>query len=113
MVDLGVPRIFLFLAQALYLGHMCGACKVAELTLRIRATRGRSTERQRDRESRPNPMKDPRDSREALRPDEFSRFAGGFHGVAKRVSFGVALGADFEGFWKPKWSPRASKIIVF
>ena len=58
----------------------------------------RETERQRDRESRPNPLKDPRDSREALRCDDFRRLAGDLHSVATQASFSIALRSDFKAF---------------
>ena len=47
---------------------MCEAFQVEDLALMIRATRGRSTERQRDRESRPNPLKTQGDSRKPPSP---------------------------------------------
>ena len=55
---------------------------IGALALMIRATRSRSTERQRDRETerqrdretRPNPLKDQRDSRKPLRPAKLVEF---------------------------------------
>ena len=77
---------------------------------RIRATRGRSTERQRDREterqrdreSRPNPLKDPRDSHKALRPADAGRGARRFHSIAKQAPFEIAFRGDFGRLGKPK-----------
>ena len=66
----------------------------------IRATRSRSTERQRDRESRPNHMLSPRDSRKPPRLAKLRRDPGDFHSVAKQASFGVASRRDLKGFWK-------------
>ena len=79
---------------------------VEEVSLRIRATRGQSTERQRDREterqrdreSRPNPLKDQGDSSKALRPGDFGRFVGNFHSVAKQAPSGIDLRSVFRGF---------------
>ena len=98
---------------------MCEAFGVEELALRIRATRGRSTERQRDREterqrdreSRPNPLKDQGDSRKAPRPGDFGRGVGRLHSVAKQASFYIALGVHFQGFWealgRPTWRGKS------
>ena len=69
--------------------HLGEAFQVAGFTLRIRATRGRSTERQRDRESRPNPLKDQGDSSKAPRPAGFGRGAGEVHGFAKQASLDI------------------------
>ena len=95
--------------------------------MRIRATRGRSTERQRDREterqrdreSRPNPLKDQGDSRKALGPAAFARFAARSHSFAKQASkkFAKRFGKfDFgrlsDGFGGPKWRP-ASLLETF
>ena len=43
-------------------------------------------------------MKDPRDSRKALRPGDFGRGVGRIHSVAKQASFSMAFWSDFEGF---------------
>ena len=72
---------------------MCEAFRVEELTLRIRATRGRS--------SRPNPLKDPRDSRKAPSPANFGRFVGKLHSVAKQALFNIAFQSEFEVFGRP------------
>ena len=66
--------------------------------MRIRATKDKSTERQRDRESRPNPLKDPRDSRKAPRPANFGRFVGKLHSVATQASFCIVSRSDFRAF---------------
>ena len=92
---------------------MCGACKVAQLTLRIMATRGRSTERQRDRESRPNPLKDQGDSRKAPSPANFGRVPGDFHSVVEQASFSIAFRSDFGGLGKQKWMPKYNFFNMF
>ena len=78
--------------------HTFGENQVAGFTLRIRATRGRSTERQRDRESRPNPLKDQGDSPKAPSPGASGRFVGNFHSVATQASSSIALRSDFKAF---------------
>jgi len=56
------------------------------------------TERQRDRESRPNPLKDQEDSPKALSPGAAGRFLGKVHSVAKQDFFVIAYWIDFRGF---------------
>ena len=60
-------------------GNMAEACQVAELTLMIRATRGRSR--------RPNHMPSHLDALQTMGSVNFRRGAGNFHSVAKRASF--------------------------
>ena len=72
---------------------------VGERTAVIRATSSRSTERQRDRESRPNPLKDQGDSRKVPRRADFRRFAGGLHSVAKQASFETPFFRVPGRFW--------------
>ena len=74
---------------------MRGACQVADLTLMIRATRGRS--------SRPNHMQSQFRSPEVATPVDLRRLAGGFHSVAKQASYNIAFGVDLESLGKPRW----------
>ena len=69
---------------------MRGACQVADLTLMIRATRGRS--------SRPNHMRSHLDALQTTASVTLRRLPRGFHNVAKQASFSVAFWSDFEGF---------------
>ena len=78
---------------------MRGACQVADLTLMIRATRGRSR--------RPNHMCSLFDALQTLGPVDFRRFAGGSHSVAKQASFSIAFWSNFGGFGRPKSMPKA------
>ena len=73
---------------------MRGACQVADLTLMIRATRGRSR--------RPNHMRSQIGNPKAMRPVDFRRLAGGIHNVAKQGSFCIAFKSNFGGYGKPK-----------
>ena len=77
---------------------MRGACQVADLTLMIRATRGRSR--------RPNHMPSHLDALQTLRPVNLRRFAGELHSVAKQASFNIAFWRHFNGFGKPKSMPK-------
>ena len=72
---------------------MRGACQVADLTLMIRATRGRSR--------RPNHMRSLFDSPKAMASVNFRRLPGGLHSVVKQASFYIAFGVDLEGFGEP------------
>ena len=74
------------------------AFRVERLSLMIRATSSRSTERQRDRESRPNHMLSLRDSLQTLISVDLRRLARRFHSIAKQASLSVAFRSDFEGF---------------
>ena len=74
---------------------MRGACQVADLTLMIRATRGRSR--------RPNHMRSPLDALQTPPPVNFRRLAGDFHNAAKQASLNIAFGMDLEGFGRPRW----------
>ena len=64
---------------------------------------GRSINR---RSRRPNHMRSHLDALQAMAPVNFRQVARGFHSVAKQASFCVALGTDFQGFGKPKWTPK-------
>ena len=77
------------------------ACQVADLTLMIRATRGRSR--------RPNHMRGLLDALQTPGPVDLRRLAGEVHSVVKQASFNIALGADFlkfrsdfSRFWEAK-----------
>ena len=65
----------------------------------IRATRGRSR--------RPNHMHSHLDALQAMPPVNLRRVARDSHSVAKQASFYIALGTDFQGFWRPKWLPNS------
>ena len=87
---------------------MRGACQVADLTLMIRATRGRSR--------RPNHMRSPLDALQTPAPVSFRRFARGFHSVAKKASFSMAFWSDFEGFgsdFEALWEAKMDANIDF
>ena len=84
---------------------MRGACQVADLTLMIRATRGRSR--------RPIHMRSHIGNPKAMTPVDFRRGRGGFHSVAKQASFNIAFGADFKGFGTPKWRPKSMLEAYF
>ena len=73
---------------------MHGACQVADFTLMIRATRGRSR--------KPNHMRSQIGGPKAMTPVNFRRFPGGLHSVAKQASFSIAFRSDFGGFGSPK-----------
>ena len=60
-----------------------GACQVADLTLMIRATRGRSR--------RPNHMRSLFGNPKAMAPVDLRRLPGDLHSVAKQASFNVAF----------------------
>ena len=75
-----------------------GACQVADLTLMIRATRGRSR--------RPNHMRSLLDASQTPTPVNFRRVAREFHSAAKQASFNIAFGTDFRGFLRPKWTSK-------
>ena len=77
---------------------MCEAFQVEDLALMIRATRGRSR--------RPNHMHSHLDALQAMGPVSFRRVPHDFHSVAQQASFYIAFGIDFQGFWKPKWTPK-------
>ena len=81
---------------------MRGACQVADLTLMIRATRGRSMDGWMDGWSRPNHMPSHLDALQTMPCVNFRRFAGGVHGVAKQASFSIAFWSNFGGLGKPK-----------
>ena len=49
--------------------------------------------------SRPNHMHSHLDALRTTASVNFRRVPGGFHSVAKRASFRVALRSDFKGFW--------------
>ena len=49
--------------------------------------------------SRPNPLKDPRDSRKVLSPDDLARVAGDLHSVAIRASFKIQIFRVPSRFW--------------
>ena len=70
---------------------MRGACQVADLTLMIRATRGRSR--------RPNHMRSLLDALQTLRPVNFQRFPRELHSVAKQGSFEALFVRVPIGFW--------------
>ena len=84
---------------------MRGACQVADLTLMIRATRGRSR--------RPNHMRSQIGGPKAMRPVGFRRLAGDLHSVAKQASFNIAFGVNFGGFGKPKSMPKVDFRAFF
>ena len=84
---------------------MRGACQVADLTLMIRATRGRSR--------RPNHMRGHIGIPKAMPPVDFRRAWGEFHNVAKQASFYIAFGTDFGGFGKPKSMPKFDFRAIF
>ena len=84
---------------------MRGACQVADLTLMIRATRGRSR--------RPNHMRSHIGSPKAVTPVDFRRGWGGLHSVAKQGTFNVASGTDFRGFRRSKWTPKVDVRAFF
>ena len=77
---------------------MRGARQVADLTLMIRATRGRSR--------RPNHMRSLFDNPKAMGSVDLRRLPGGFHSVVKQASFNIAFGSNFGGFGKPKSMPK-------
>ena len=77
---------------------MRGACQVADLTLMIRATRGRSRG--------PNHMRSPLDALQTPAPVAFRRLARELHSVAKQASFNIAFGSYFNAFGKPKSMPK-------
>ena len=74
---------------------MRGACQVADLTLMIRATRGRS--------SRPYHMQSQFRSPEVATSVDLRRLAGDLHSVAKQASFNIAFEVDLEGFGRATW----------
>ena len=80
---------------------MCEAFPVEELTLMIRAMKGRSR--------RPNHMCSHLNALQAMVPVDFRQGARDSHSVAKQASFNIAFGIDFQGFWKPKWSPKSDE----
>ena len=77
---------------------MRGACQAADLTLMIRATRGRSR--------RPNHMRSLFDNPKAMPSVDLRRLPGGFHSVVKQASFNIAFGSNFGGLGKPKSMPE-------
>ena len=79
---------------------MRGACQVADLTLMIRATRGRSR--------RPNHMRSHIGSPKAMAPVDFRRGWGEFHSVANQASFYIAFWTNFGGFSRPKRTPKST-----
>ena len=84
---------------------MRGACQVADLTLMIRATKGRSR--------RPNHMHSHIGSPKAMPPVNFRRAWGEFHSVAKQASFNIAFGSNFDGFGKAKSMPKFDFGAIF
>ena len=56
--------------------------------------------------SRPNHMRNHLDALQTTTSVGLRRVPDSFHSVAKQALFYVALGADFEGFGKPKWSSK-------
>ena len=84
---------------------MRGACQVADLTLMIRATRGRSR--------RPNHMRGPLDALQTPTPVALRRFPRGLHNVAKQASFNIVFGVDLESFGKPKSMPKFDFRAIF
>ena len=84
---------------------MRGACQVADLTLMIRATRGRSR--------RPNHMRSPLDALQTPAPGNFRWFSRGFHGVAKQASFYIAFWSKIRRFREPKSMPKFDSRAFF
>ena len=84
---------------------MRGACQVADLTLMIRATRGRSR--------RPNHMRSLFGNPKAMAPVDFRRLAGELHSVAKQASFSIAFWSNFGGFGRPKSMPKFDFRAIF
>ena len=91
---------------------MRGACQVADLTLMIRATRGRSR--------RPNHMPSRMDALQTMGSVDFRRLLGSLHSVAKQASFDIASGSDFRGlrsdfkrFWEAKMEPKINVSVFF
>ena len=89
-----------------------GACQVADLTLMIKATWGRSR--------RPNHMRSHIGNPKAMRPVNFRRLRGEFHSVAKQASFNIAFGrdfwsfgSDFGRFWEAKTEAKIDFWEVF
>ena len=85
--------------------NMRGACQVADLTLMIRATRGRSR--------RPNHMRSLLDALPTPGPVNFRWFSREFHGVAKQTSFYMAFWSNFRGFGEPKSMPQFDSRAFF
>ena len=52
-------------------------------------------------------------SPKAMRPVNFRRGWGGFHGVAKQASFSIAFWINFGGFGKPKSMPKFDFRAIF
>ena len=46
------------------------------------------------------------DALQAMPPVNFRQVARDFHSVAKHASFYIAFGTDFQGFGRPKWTPK-------
>ena len=84
---------------------MRGACQVADLTLMIRATRGRSR--------RPNHMRSLFGNPKAMASVDFRRLAGEVHSVAKQTSFSIAFWNNFGGYGKPKSIPKFALRAFF
>ena len=84
---------------------MRGACQVADLTLTIRAARGRSR--------RPNHMRSPLDALQTPPPVDLRRLVGELHSVAKQASFNIAFGTDFRRFLNPKWTSKFDSRAFF
>ena len=91
---------------------MRGACQVADLTLMIRATRGRSR--------RPNHMRSPLDALQTPGPVNLRRLLGKLHSVAKQASFSIAFRRDFGGFssdfgrvWEAKMEVEIDFSVIF
>ena len=49
----------------------------------------------------------------AMPPVSLRRLPGGFHSVAKQASFNVAVGTDFRGTRRPKWTPKVDLRAFF
>ena len=56
--------------------------------------------------SRPNHMPSHLDALRTMASVAFRRRASDSHSVAKQALFCIALGIDFQGFWRPKWTPK-------
>ena len=84
---------------------MRGACQVADLTLMIMATRGRS--------GRPNHMRSHIGNPKTMTPVNLRRLPGDLHSVAKHASFNIAFGVDLGSFGKPKSMPKFDFRAIF
>ena len=78
---------------------MRGACQVADLTLMIRATRGRSR--------RLNHMRSQIGGSKGMRPVNLRRLWGDLRSVVKQASFGIAFWSNSGGLGKPKSRPNS------